>query len=366
MLTSPAVVLLAWGGVAALRRVRASARLRGALLGARAVAPACWPPTRCSTTPRTSRPRRAIEELASLELPLRRPRARRCSPTSTNTRCMSCATSTWAGPTSSIRRPRSPARPAGYGDPVRSRSAGARGAARLPADHHPPRPRVRAARRPPTRLRGRAPTTRCGSGAPARRRPRSHVALRGHAGRAVPRIRRLGDARRRPAGRAPVRRRARPSSCRFRCDRSRPSRRLGPERAGLAMTRAGRLSAHLLDARARASGRCGCRARSCPRVRRGRGRASRWPRSPGSSTATRSCSTRSPRSASASRRARTGCRSPAAASPSLPATAGRRCSTRIFLTPAGAAPGEPARRCPSPRWRSLCGRPLEWVEVVGG
>jgi hypothetical protein len=49
---------------------------------------------------------------------------RRCSPTSTNTRCTSCATSTWAVPTSSTRHP--PSRPPGrLRLPGRTRQGGA-------------------------------------------------------------------------------------------------------------------------------------------------------------------------------------------------------------------------------------------------
>ena len=78
-------------------------------------------PTRFNTTAPTWLPRAATgssppSARASPE------GARRCSPTSTNTPCMSCATSTSAAPTSSIRRPRWPASPAATG--ARSSSIG--------------------------------------------------------------------------------------------------------------------------------------------------------------------------------------------------------------------------------------------------
>ena len=113
MLTSPVVVLLAWGGVAALRdcaRSRSGAsdrcsRRRRSCWRSRSPA-ASPPPTRSSTTAPTSRRPRATKSSP------RSTRAspagvRRCSPTTTNTRSMSSATSTSAAPASCIRRPRS-------------------------------------------------------------------------------------------------------------------------------------------------------------------------------------------------------------------------------------------------------------------
>ena len=38
----------------------------------------------------------------------------------------------------------------------------------------------------------------------------------------------------------------------------------------------------------------------------------------------------------------------------------------IFLTPAGAATQETLRYAPAARWRSLCGHPYDWIEVVRG
>ena len=69
MLTSPVVVLLAWGGVAALRRCPGAAISRWpARRCSRSRSPAaCSPPTRCSTTAPISRPPRAIRSCASLD-----------------------------------------------------------------------------------------------------------------------------------------------------------------------------------------------------------------------------------------------------------------------------------------------------------
>ena len=57
MLTSPVVVLLAWGGVGALRSCPAArSRLRARRCSRSRCSAACSPPTSCSTAPPTSRP----------------------------------------------------------------------------------------------------------------------------------------------------------------------------------------------------------------------------------------------------------------------------------------------------------------------
>ncbi len=97
MLTSPVIVLLAWAGVAALRactfRPACSGRPRR-----------CWRwrwwaawrrPTRCSTTVPTWRRPCATEELASIGSRFSGAGAGPGSPTTTNTRCTSCAISSW-------------------------------------------------------------------------------------------------------------------------------------------------------------------------------------------------------------------------------------------------------------------------------
>ena len=121
-------------------------------------------PTRCSTTPPTSRrpPATTSWRRSTRGSPAA---ARRCSRTSTNTRCTCCAISTWAARTSSTRRPRSRPRRAATADRCTSNRC------------RPPRcvayplivtRRDPAAPRPPVgyALRGRAPTTRCGDGGP--------------------------------------------------------------------------------------------------------------------------------------------------------------------------------------------------------
>ena len=107
VLTSPAVVLLAWGGVAllvALRR-RTLGRVLAGVLALALVAGVLVSDAlqyRASNLAPTAR----YEELASVDSRFSG-RGPRCSPTSTNTRCTSFATSTLADPTSSIPRPRS-------------------------------------------------------------------------------------------------------------------------------------------------------------------------------------------------------------------------------------------------------------------
>ena len=186
---------------------------------------------------------------------------RRCSPTSTNTRCTRCASSTSAVRTSSIRRRRSPSLAGGYGRPVAARPRVAGGAGGLPADRHAARSERAAA----------AGRLRAGCGRAryyevwARRRgvmpALAHVARRTGDARLRARAARgaLGACAR-PARRSAPKRR---SSVRVKLARAKRPRGWGRERAGFAMRRAGTLSAALRAAARRRRGSCGCRASSC-------------------------------------------------------------------------------------------------------
>ena len=138
----------------------------------------------------------------------------------------------------------------------------ARGAARLPADRHPPRPR-----REPSTLRlprwsGRAPTTRCGAGgrAPPRPSPMSPSRARPPlSARASGPWRRSRATHQRAAHRRP----RRPT-----CGRgSRPLRRI-PQTGAISATGWSCPTPadcpRPFDCPAREPGSCGCRARSCP------------------------------------------------------------------------------------------------------
>ena len=105
MLTSPAVLLLAWGGVAVLLSGarRAPLRAAGALL-ALAITGGVLISDALQYHSSNLAPTARYEELSATRAS--RAGDRRCSPTSTNTRSMSSAISISAGPTSSIRRPR--------------------------------------------------------------------------------------------------------------------------------------------------------------------------------------------------------------------------------------------------------------------
>ena len=53
-----------------------------------------------------------------------------------------------------------------------------------------------------------------------------------------------------------------------------------------------------------------------------------------------------------------------ASNPFVPGSGGSAILDSIFLTPVGAG-GQPTLHVtPAARWRSLCGRALEWIEVV--
>jgi hypothetical protein len=107
VITSPVVVLGAWAGVAALRaRVRAQARSRSPSFSLAVRSP---PMRRNITVPPSRRPRdMKSSPRSTAPSPTAGPH---CSPTSTNTRCMSCATSTSVDPTSRLPLHRSPPSP---------------------------------------------------------------------------------------------------------------------------------------------------------------------------------------------------------------------------------------------------------------
>ena len=209
-----AVVLLAWGGVArcaALVRAPAEppfgARARVARRAARA-----------RSSARARLRRRAVPQLQpradapAMKSSRRSTRAspgagRRCSPTSTNTRCTRCATSTSADPTSSTRRRRSPALAARLRPGELDRASPAL-AARYPliVTRRDPRAPPPAGRLPAgvagRLLRGVGAPAPCGGGDRAFREPR-HASgpLRPHRAARARRDPRARDARRREPGR---------------------------------------------------------------------------------------------------------------------------------------------------------------------
>ncbi len=277
------------------------------------------------------------------------------------------------------------------GRPGQDRSGGA---AVLPADRHTPRPNAPCARRRPTDCCGRASTTRCGGGErtlPRRSRtwrsqrrwpgrgpsaPRSAVwpqwrLLEGTGPPAVHcvskhpsvvnRRRALGRREPRPPGSAG--RGARPRTGCGATQTNPPPPWLGAHAGGDRDARLGNFARELraaphrhvgtvVEGRGDAGGRCRDR-----RPRAGVGSAA-------SSTATRwsqTCSLLCARPSAAGRHTLTIARPGASLAPG---DGGAATLAAIFLVPAGPA-GEPAlRSVPISRWRTLCGHPLQWVEVV--
>ena len=104
MLSSPVVVLLAWGGVAALPRARRRRRCsRLAALLALVLVGGTLASDALQYHASDLAPTARFDELAQIDSRFAG-RVRRCSPTSTNTRYTCCETSAWRVPTSSIRR----------------------------------------------------------------------------------------------------------------------------------------------------------------------------------------------------------------------------------------------------------------------
>ena len=309
-------------------------------------------------------PTARYEELASIERPLRRQRARRCSRTSTNTRCMSCATSTWAGRTSSTRRPRSRA--------LARRLRPTRATSIAPRPHALRSYPLIVTRRDPARRRRPPPTDSLWQGTYYEvwaRRPgvargasrtshcRARLApLRRHRARLARALARPAGARLSP----PPRRALRQDPARSRA--STPAR-LGPPARGPRDARAGRLSADA--SRVPARGRLGAVAAGAVHAR-GRASAStgaRWPPIAGQLAGNSLVpDTITPLPCAVGGRA-SRCRSRAAASASPPATAARRCSTRSFSRPPARPRGNALPALAPARWRSLCGRRYDWVEA---
>ena len=198
MLSSPAVVLLAWAGVGALIGPAAAGPGAGVLGGAR-------------PGPDGGRAGVGREAVPRLEprshKPLRRARAPELAlrgawpdPVHRLRRILAVRA---AGPrrggsrfrVSAARRRVSGGRPR---TPGAARSAGAVRAGCVPADHQPAGPAREPARRPPTGWPGRGPTTRPGNGRPGAPVAARHVALRGDAARQCARLGRLARS---PPGR---------------------------------------------------------------------------------------------------------------------------------------------------------------------
>ena len=326
MLTSPVVVLLAWGGVAALLALpRPSISRPAAALLALALAGGVLASDALQYHGSNLAPTARYEELASMNS-----RFAGKGPTlftDFDEYSLYELRDLDVGGPDFVYPPPAPAAAAGGSRrPGRPRSRAAGGPARLPADHHPPRSR----RQPPAvRLQpALAGHLLPGLGPATRRRPRRSPTSR-------------SPARRRPSARAigasPAPAASRGAQLdRRRCARARAdlpaSHATRPRQLGPSARRAGHEHARAAVGRrsrypSAASGMCGCRARSCPPLQRERGRApARLDRRPA-----RRQLARARHRPAAARRALRRAPPPVAharrlhASP--PATAARRCST---------------------------------------
>ena len=368
VLTSSVVVLLAWGGIAALgwraRRARPRARAVRARAARRALAlcPGAIGGVLASDVAQyhssNLAPTARYEELASIDerfagrgpalfddfdeysmYVLRDARRRR----------------------SRLRLPaaragaRSPAATAGRS----SSTAPRRRAGRLPADRHAPRPQRIAAAGRLRAWRGRAATTRCGRAAPAPCRRLAHVASARGAPLACARVRHAGGHRRTP----PRARRRAGAAARARATSHAPRpRRAGDASArGFAMHRAGTLSARFSRAACRRLAAVAAGPVHADRRRRRRRAPARLDRAV-SSRATRSCPTPLRRSPCAWRPARTAWRH----ARGLQRGAGqrRRGGARRRLSHARRHARARAAHAAAARAPALCARRYAWVELV--
>ena len=107
LLTSPVIVLLAWGGFAALRSARGRWALRAALALALALAGGVAVSDAMQYHSSNLAPTARYEELATIDARFAGRGPTLFTAVSTNTRCISCATWTSGASTSCIRRPAS-------------------------------------------------------------------------------------------------------------------------------------------------------------------------------------------------------------------------------------------------------------------